>query len=178
MGKNIRIWKWVVFYNFAIKLQNISILIMKITTTTDKIIEQKALYLALCVFMEYEAPDYGSDGIEEFKGALSNPGYIGSLCYYIAKEEKELVGMLATCNNGSHIALLFVNGKWHRKGIGRNLIEYAKSYCKSSYMTVNSAPFAHKFYQKIGFEDTDVEQTTNGVRYFPMKMNINQYTKK
>lgn len=39
-------------------------------------------------------------------------------------------------------------------------------------MTVNSAPFAHVFYKKVGFEDTDVEQLTNGIRYFPMKRTI------
>ena len=36
----------------------------------------------------------------------------------------------------------------------------------------DQAPFAHVFYKKIGFEDTDVEQLTNGIRYFPMKRTI------
>ena len=28
--------------------------------------------------------------------------------------------------------------------------------------------FWHEFYKKLGFKDTDVEQVTNGVRYYPM----------
>lgn len=145
---------------------------MKIVKTTDKTLQQQALDLALHVFMEFEAPDYSEEGIEEFKRSLQNPAYIDNLCYYIAIEQEEVVGMLATRNNGSHIALLFVDAQWQRKGVGRNLIEFALEDCNGSTMTVNSAPFAHGFYKKAGFEDTDVEQLTNGIRFFPMRMNF------
>lgn len=145
---------------------------MKIVKTTDKTLQQQALDLALHVFMEFEAPDYSKEGIEEFKRSLQNPAYIDNLCYYIAIEQEEVVGMLATRNNGSHIALLFVDAQWQRKGVGRNLIEFALEDCNGSTMTVNSAPFAHEFYKKVGFEDADVEQLTNGIRFFPMRMNF------
>jgi predicted GNAT family N-acyltransferase len=36
-------------------------------------------------------------------------------------------------------------------------------------ITVNSSPYAHEFYKKLGFLDTSEEQITNGVRYYPMK---------
>ena len=145
---------------------------MKLVRTTDKTIQQQALDLALHVFMEFEAPDYSDEGIEEFKRSLQNPAYIDNLCYYTAIEHEEIIGMLATRNKGSHIALLFVDAQWQRKGIGRKLIESALEDCDSSVLTVNSAPFAHAFYKKAGFEDTDVEQLTNGIRYFPMKRTI------
>ena len=128
---------------------------MTITKTSDKTIQQQALNLALNVFMEFEAPDYPDEGIEEFKRSLQNPSYIDNLCYYVAIEQEEIVGMLSTRNNGSHIALLFVNGQWQRKGIGRELIEFAMKDCNGSTMTVFSAPFAHGFYKKAGFEDID-----------------------
>ena len=141
---------------------------MKIVKTTDKTFQQQALDLALRVFMEFEAPDYPYEGTEEFKRSLQNPAYIDNLCYYIAIEQEEVIGMLATRNKGRHIALLFVDAQWQRKGIGRKLIEVALEDCKGSTMTVNSAPFAHGFYKEVGFEDTDVEQLTNGIRYIPM----------
>lgn len=59
------------------------------------------------------------------------------------------------------------------KGIGRKLIEFTLEDCNGSIMTVNSAPFAHDFYKKVGFEDTDVEQIINGIRFFPMRNIIN-----
>lgn len=143
---------------------------MTIKKTTDKTIQQQALDLALLVFMEFEAPDYSNEGIEEFKRSLQNPAYVDNLCFYVAIEQEEIIGMMATRNNGSHLALLFVDGLWQRKGVGRKLIESALENCECSAMTVNSAPFAHEFYKKVGFEDTDVEQVTNGIRYFPMKI--------
>lgn len=131
---------------------------MKVIRTDDKILKGKALALASSVFMEYEAPDYPAEGVKEFKLALADPNYIDNLCYYIAVERHEIIGMLATRDNGTHIGLLFVNGDWHRKGIGRKLVEYALRCCKSVDMTVNSAPHAHEFYKQIGFVDANVEQ--------------------
>lgn len=145
---------------------------MTITKTTDKTSQQQALDLALHVFMEFEAPDYSEEGIEEFKRSLQNPTYIDNLCYYVAIEQEKFIGVLATRNKGSHIALLFVDGQWQRKGIGRELILFALKDGSGSTMTVNSAPFAHEFYKKVGFEDADVEQLTNGIRFFPMRMNF------
>lgn len=145
---------------------------MKILKTLDKTLQQRALDLALHVFMQFEASDYSDEGIEEFKRSLQNPAYIDNLCYYITIEQEEVIGMLATRNKGSHIALLFVDAQWQKKGIGRKLIEVALEDCKGSTMTVNSAPFANGFYKKAGFEDTDVEQIINGIRFFPMRMNF------
>lgn len=143
---------------------------MTIKKTIDKTIQQQALDLALRVFMGFEAPDYSEEGIEEFKRSLQNPAYVDNLCFYVAIEQEDIIGMMATRNNGSHIALLFVDGQWQKKSIGRKLIEFALEDCYVSTMTVNSAPLAHEFYKKAGFEDTDVEQVTNGIRYFPMKI--------
>lgn len=57
---------------------------MKILKTLDKTLQQRALDLALHVFMQFEASDYSDEGIEEFKRSLQNPAYIDNLCYYIA----------------------------------------------------------------------------------------------
>ncbi len=39
-------------------------------------------------------------------------------------------------------------------------------------VTVNAAPYAVEFYHKVGFEDTDEEQTLAGITYTPMILNI------
>jgi len=36
-------------------------------------------------------------------------------------------------------------------------------------MTVFSAPFAINIYKSLGFEATDTEQISNGIRFTPMK---------
>ena len=36
-------------------------------------------------------------------------------------------------------------------------------------MTVNAAPYALGFYHKLGFQDTGMEETNDGIRFTPMK---------
>jgi predicted GNAT family N-acyltransferase len=36
-------------------------------------------------------------------------------------------------------------------------------------ITVNSSPYGVPFYHALGFEDSDKEQTVNGIRFTPMK---------
>jgi len=130
----------------------------------------QALDLALQVFMEFEAPEYPAEGIEEFKHALKNPEYIDNLRYYVALDKGQVVGMLATRNNGSHIALFFVDKNHQGRGIGRRLFEQAFADCKTEEMTVYSAPYAVNIYKALGFKTNDAEQIVNGIRFTPMKI--------
>lgn len=43
----------------------------------------------------------------------------------------------------------------------------------SGSITVNSSPFAVPVYHHLGFTDTDSEKVTNGLRYTPMVINLN-----
>ena len=36
-------------------------------------------------------------------------------------------------------------------------------------ITVNAAPYAVEFYHKVGFYDTDKEESNDGIRYTPME---------
>lgn len=126
------------------------------------------LKLAWEVFMEFEAPDYPEEGISEFMISINNPSYLDMHSFYGAYEDGKLVGMIATCNLHHHIGLLFVDKHYHRKGIGRSLIQHIIDLKDQEPMTVNSSPYAHDFYQKMGFEDTTVEQIINGIKYYPM----------
>ena len=62
----------------------------------------------------------------------------------------------------------FVDGMYHRKGIGKQLFEKVCLDNSSGNMTVNSSPFAVKVYHHLGFIDSDIEQVTDGLRYTPM----------
>jgi len=136
----------------------------------DKELQRAALDVALQVFMEFEAPEYPAEGVEEFKRALNDPNYTDLLTYYAAFEDNTVIGMLATRKQGSHIALFFVNSNYHHQGIGRNLFHLALKDCTSDFMTVFSSPFAVPIYQALGFESTEKEQVDNGIRYFPMRL--------
>lgn len=128
----------------------------------------QALDLAGKVFLEFEGPDYTQDGIDEFNRSIHDPEYIGMLRIYGAFEAGEMMGMLATRSEGTHMALFFVDGKYHRKGIGRKLFERACADNPSDKMTVNAAPYAYEIYHKLGFVDTDAEEIVQGIRSTPM----------
>lgn len=129
----------------------------------------KALCLAWQVFQEYEAPDYTKEGVEEFYKSIHDENCLSGLCLYGASAQEELVGVIATRNGGSHIALFFVDGKYHGQGIGTRLFQTAWEKCAFGKMTVNSSPYAVSIYHKLGFHVTDMEQVVNGLRFTPME---------
>jgi GNAT superfamily N-acetyltransferase len=127
-----------------------------------------ALQLAKKVFLVYEAPDYPPEGITSFSACLQDEAFLSRLRIYAAMENGVPVGMLATRSGGSHIALFFVDGAYHRRGIGRALFYKACGENAPGRMTVNSSPYAQEVYHSFGFADTDMEQTVDGLRFIPM----------
>ena len=130
---------------------------------------ENALLLVWKVFQEYEAPDYTEEGIQEFYQSIHDENYVSQLSMYGAFLQEKLAGVIAVRNQGSHIALFFVDGTYHRQGIGRKLFETVSKKCTSDVMTVNSSPYAVPIYHRFGFQDTDIEQVINGLRFIPMK---------
>ena len=129
----------------------------------------EAMTLVWQVFLEFEAPEYSQEGIDEFKRTIDSQLAAMTLDIYGAYERDSLLGVAATRNAGSHISLFFVKTEYHGQRIGRKLFEHIKRLCKDGCITVNSSPYAVKIYRKLGFQDTDTEQLTNGIRYVPMK---------
>lgn len=145
--------------------------------TSEMAEKSGALDLIWEVFKEFEAPEYSDEGIREFrnfiapdkmKERMDNKKLLlwGYWC------ENKLVGTIAV-RPPCHISLLFVDKEFHRRGIAKELYRtvldfYAKN---SSYneITVNSSPYAVEIYHKLGFADTDTEQTVNGLHFTPMK---------
>lgn len=128
-----------------------------------------AMDLVWKVFCEFEAPDYSQEGIDEFKKFIDEQVVHMTRAIYGAYEKDKLMGVIATRNEGSHIALFFVRKENHGQGIGRKLFHHILPLCAGSLITVNSSPYAAKIYRSLGFQDTDEEQVTNGIRYVPMK---------
>ncbi|MCI2055583.1 MAG: GNAT family N-acetyltransferase [Oscillibacter sp.] len=136
----------------------------------DKADYPQALQFVFRVFLEYEAPDYPPCGVETFrKSVLENQAYQDSLTIYGAYDGARLVGVIATRNGGCHIALFFVDGSYHRRGIGKLLFAKVVSDCEGGTITVNASPYATEVYHHLGFVDTDTEQMTDGMRYTPMQ---------
>ncbi len=84
---------------------------------------KEALELVLDVFMQYEAPDYTEEGVATFASFICNESKINALEMYGVYDHGKIAGVVATRNNGNHIALFFVDGKLHGQGIGRYFLQ-------------------------------------------------------
>ncbi len=144
---------------------------------------EDAMALAWRTFMRFEAKDYTPQGIGSFQDFVTDTilhrmFVMGAYQLFGAYDGKQMVGMISL-RNETHISLLFVEERYHKMGIGRQLIEYVCSYVFKEeghhYVTVNAAPYAIGFYHHIGFQDTDVEQVNDGIRFTPMKRIINRF---
>ena len=130
---------------------------------------QAALDLAWTVFLKYESPDYSAEGTEEFRKCLHDEEYLDGLQYYGAFDEGKLVGEIAIRRDRKHICFFFVDGRYHRRGIGTRMFRHLLEDYPNETITLNSSPYGLPFYKAIGFVPTDEEKTVNGIRFTPMK---------
>ena len=127
-----------------------------------------ALDLTWKTFLEFEAPDYTEEGIEEFRKSIYDNNWLAIRDFWGAFNGGKLLGLIAT-KNYNHISLFFVDGKYHKQGIGRKLFNKICELNETGFYTVNSSPYAKGVYEHLGFEYTDSEQCVNGLRFYPMK---------
>jgi GNAT superfamily N-acetyltransferase len=142
--------------------------------------ESEVFELISRVFNEFVAPGYSNEGIEEFMKYAQPEELAGRLkedqVILVAELGSEIIGVIDILNC-SHVALLFVDARFQRRGIGKELLRKALEICRQeepslSKVTVNSSPNAVTAYEKIGFEPTDIEQCVNGIRFVPMSLNV------
>ena len=136
-----------------------------------------SLKLAENVFMEFEAKDYPPEGTESFKAFLyceetEKRFLCGNFIMWGAFDGIKQIATFAI-RDESHLSLAFVDKDYHRKGVATALWNEALSYIsqneKIKEVTVNSSPYGLPFYKKIGFRELSEEQTSDGIRYIPMK---------
>lgn len=134
-------------------------------------------------FCEFVAPDYTQEGIDCFysefiKGEKFRKKFTdGTEVMYGAYIDDELVGVLSI-SVMNKVSCVFVKGKYHRIGIGKNLFENVIEVLKQQGATeirLNASPYAVPFYHAIGFQDTDVQSSYNGILYTPMVLSLDEY---
>lgn len=129
---------------------------------------QDALSLVIDVFNKYEAVHYPKTSKEAFCKAIYSNDYLNMLTAYGAFDEEKLIGIIATRNAGSYIALFFVHGDYQGQGIGRLLFEECLKENINKQITVNSSEYAVEIYKRLGFEQIGFLKEENGIKYIPM----------
>ena len=131
-----------------------------------------ALDLAWKTFSEYESPDYAPEGTEEFRKCLQDEVYLSGIEYFGAFDGEKLIGEIGIRPDRMHICFFFVDGRYHRQGIGTRLFRLLRGVYPDRTITLNSSPYGLPFYQALGFIPTEDEKTVNGIRFTPMKHTI------
>ncbi len=141
-----------------------------------------AIQLAWDTFLLFEAPEYSPKGIQNFHDFIKDPAlkrmFIkGQYQAFGAFNGRTMIGILSV-RNKSHISLLFVDQEYHHQGIASSLLKrlflYARREMGIYEMTVNASPYATGFYHKLGFIDLGEEITTDGIRYTPMLVSLEE----
>lgn len=100
---------------------------------------------------------------------------MGTYQVMAAYSDGRMVGVISL-RNETHISLLFVDGHYHRRGIGRALILTLAGYVKAEIglkrLTVNASPYGVGFYHRLGFQDLGPEKQQDGIIFTPMFLNI------
>lgn len=141
---------------------------------------ESAMRLALDVFIQFEAPDYGPSGVETFKkDIVENPEYLenarqGICPIYGAFDGEEIVALMGMRSSKTHINLVFTKKEYHRRGIASAIFRYLLKDILTENpsldaLTLNSSPYGLPFYLALGFIPLHEEQEINGIRFTPMK---------
>lgn len=136
---------------------------------------EAAIGVAWITFQQIAEQVCDEEGAREFRdGLTSTQFYIdflqGKYPLFCAYQGKKVVGML-TLKGTAHISLLFVKKEYQRRGIGTELLEACRAYCREhggSSLTVNAAATGLSFYLANGFTASAGERFEGGIRFTPM----------
>lgn len=136
---------------------------------------EDAMGLAWKTFLKFEANDYSNEGIQNFRDFITDQTLkrmflVGEYRVLGAFYRGEMIGIVSL-RNKEHISLLFVDEIFHKRGVGRMLLEAMREEelrLGGNRLTVNAAPYAVTFYHRVGFVDTNLQRETDGIIYTPM----------
>lgn len=137
-----------------------------------------ALTLALETFLEFEAPDYGPEGVATFRrDIVDNPDFRAACVrsenrMWGALDGERIVGLMAM-RGASHIVLVFTHRDHQRQGVASAILRQLLTDVRAENpelrrLTLNSSPYGLPFYLRAGFQPADVERTINGIRFTAM----------
>lgn len=133
-----------------------------------------AMQLVWDTFLIYEAPEYTQKGRNNFRDFIRDPRLkemflIGDFDAQGAYVKDTLVGVLGTRMH--HISLLFVAPEYHHQGIASSMLReffIKRKALGCMHITVNSSPYAHTFYEKLGFHNIEGLVERDGIKFYPM----------
>ena len=138
---------------------------------------EPAMQMIWRTFLKFEGKDYTDEGIKNFFDFITDEtlhdGFLkGSYQMMVALADGSVIGA-GSIRSHNLLSLLFVDEEYHRRGVGRaimnRLCTYLKDEAGERYMSVKAAPYAVNFYRKLGFRAVAPEQEISGIRVTDME---------
>ena len=144
-------------------------------------IEEKDLEAVSAICMDaFSATVAGSLSAE----AASTFSEIASSASFLERMRKDNLILVAECNRwiggvvelkeGRHVAMLFVEPGYQKRGIGKRLLLAALSYARVDTVTVSASLSSVPMYRKFGFECKGGISESAGLVYQPMEIELNK----
>ena len=141
-----------------------------------------ALDLAMETYLEFEAPDYGPEGVTTFRRDIYDNAAFRAACLdgthrmWGALDGNRIIGLMAM-RGESHIVLVFTHRDYHRQGIASAILQALLADVRRENpqlrrLTLNSSPYGLPFYLHAGFRPADAEKTINGIRFTAMTYDL------
>lgn len=128
-------------------------------------------------FLRFEGREYTQEGIRNFYDFITDDElYIaflrGEYQLMVALDGAQVIGA-GSIRGRNHLSLLFVDERYHHRGVGRailtTLCDYLKREAGERYMSLKAAPYAVNFYRKLGFRVVRPEEEYSGIRVTAME---------
>ena len=133
--------------------------------------------LTLRAFMDSVASTLPPEGVEFFKQLATAEAYGRRMkednLFYVYEHGGQVQGVIEF-KQGRHIAMMFVDPAFQRKGIGRALVENVLPYARQSTITVSASLTSVSAYQKYGFKIAGEQAQSHGLIYQPMERVLNE----
>ena len=132
--------------------------------------------LILDTFTAFIADEYSDEGRAEFTRYVQPEALVARAranhFVLVAAVGDQIAGAIEIRDN-DHVALMFVDRGFQRRGIARELLQRAIGIARPAKpgldrVTVNSSRFGVPAYEKLGFRQTGPERTVNGIVFIPM----------
>lgn len=93
--------------------------------------------------------------------------------FVLAHSAGELAGAAAMRPGDGHVYLLFVDGRFHGQGLGRELIQALMAKTgRPRTIKLNSSLYAVDFYKHMGFKATGPISRDKGLEFLPMILEL------
>lgn len=136
-----------------------------------------AAFLIFKTFKRFNSAEYfRKSAIDEYLDRYNlekNPVeklFKGNSIFYLAVKNDKIVGLIR--GNPDRIANLFVDGKKHKKGIGKKLLfKFEREAVKkgSSEIKTRASLYAIPFYQKMGYKKSTGVRNFKGLKVCPLR---------